>query len=438
MSVETEKLNVKFIERMKKQLPEPEWGEFFSVYTKKPYKGVRVNPLKCTAQDFEKISPFKLEPITWEKNGFYVEEEKIGASPYHFSGVLYSQEPSAMVAGPMLAVKSGEKVLDLCSAPGGKGTQLAGEMQGKGLIVLNEPVQSRAKILSQNVERMGIKNAVVTSEMPDKLADKFAGFFDKILVDAPCSGEGMFRKNADEALREWSEENVELCAKRQKEILACARAMLKKGGRLVYSTCTFAYEEDEGQVLDFLSAFPDMKLITQEKLYPHRVRGEGHFAALFERTDGEELVNYRQAKQEVTKSTEKAYREFEKDFFKVPFACSLYESKGGVYALPDGAFDWKGLNVLRVGVRLGEMLNGRFEPSHSLAMASSAKDCKRVVSLDVNDARLDKFLCGETIDFELPNGWCLVCVDKYPIGLGKAVNGTIKNHIPKGLRKMSK
>jgi NOL1/NOP2/fmu family ribosome biogenesis protein len=214
--------------------------------------------------------------------------------------------------------------------------------------------------------------------------------------------------------------------------------MLKKGGRLVYSTCTFSYEEDEGQVLDFLSAFPDMKLITQEKLYPHRVRGEGHFASLFERTDGEECVTLRQAKQEVTKSTEKAYREFEKDFFKVPFACSLYESKGGVYALPDGVFDWKGLNVLRVGVRLGEMLNGRFEPSHSLAMASSAKDCKRVVSLDINDARLDKFLCGETIDFELPNGWCLVCVDKYPIGLGKAVNGTIKNHIPKGLRKMSK
>ena len=405
MSVATEKLNEKFIARMKKQLPEPEWGEFFSVYDKKPYKGVRVNPLKCTAQDFEKISPFKLEPIAWEKNGFYVEEEKIGASPYHFAGVLYSQEPSAMVAVPALAVKAGEKVLDLCSAPGGKGTQIAGEMQGEGLIVLNEPVQSRAKILSQNVERMGIKNAVVTSEMPDKLADKFAGFFDKILVDAPCSGEGMFRKNADEALREWSEENVELCAKRQKEILACARKMLKKGGRLVYSTCTFSYEEDEGQVLDFLSAFPDMKLITQEKLYPHRVRGEGHFASLFERTDGEECVTLRQAKQEVTKSTEKAYREFEKDFFKVPFARALYESKGGVYALPDGAFDWKGLNVLRVGVRLGETLNGRFEPSHSLAMASSVKDCKRVVSLDVNDARLDKFLCGETINFDLPNGW---------------------------------
>lgn len=438
MSDITEKLNEKFIERMKKQLPETEWGEFFSVYEEKPYKGVRVNPLKCTAQEFERFSPFAIQPIAWEKNGYYVEEEKIGASPYHFAGVLYSQEPSAMVASPMLEVKAGERVLDLCSAPGGKGTQLAGEMRGEGIIVLNEPVSSRAKILSQNVERMGIKNAVVVSEMPDKLADKFAGYFDKILVDAPCSGEGMFRKNADEALREWSEENVELCAKRQKEILACARKMLKKGGRLVYSTCTFSYEEDEGQVLDFLSAFPDMKLIAQEKLYPHRVRGEGHFSALFERTEGEETLPLKTAKQNISRQAEKAYREFEKHFFNAQFANALYETKGGVYALPKDVFDWNGLNVLRVGVRLGEMVNGRFEPSHSLAMSVKAENCKNAVSLESTDSRLDKFLCGETIECDADNGWCVVCVDKYPIGLGKAVNGTIKNHIPKALRKMSK
>jgi 16S rRNA C967 or C1407 C5-methylase (RsmB/RsmF family) len=214
-------------------------------------------------------------------------------------------------------------VLDLCSAPGGKGTQLAGEMQGKGLIVLNEPVQSRAKILSQNVERMGIKNAVVTSEMPDKLADKFAGFFDKILVDAPCSGEGMFRKNADEALREWSEENVELCAKRQKEILACARKMLKKGGRLVYSTCTFSYEEDEGQVENYLKKHAEMRLIKKEKLYPHKIVGEGHFAALFERTEGGEETYVKERKPSVKRESEAAYRVFEKEFFKEKFAFRL-------------------------------------------------------------------------------------------------------------------
>ena len=437
MSTATTKLDEKFIERMKGQLPNAEWESFFAVYQEKPYKGVRVNTLKCSAETFEKISPFKIEPITWEKSGYYIQEEKIGASPYHFAGVLYSQEPSAMVAAPMLDVKKGERVLDLCSAPGGKGTQLASKMQGEGIIVLNEPVFSRAKILSQNVERMGIKNAVVVSEMPSKLAETFEGYFDKILVDAPCSGEGMFRKNADEALGEWSEENVALCANRQKEILACAKKMLKKGGRLVYSTCTFSYEEDEGQVLDFLSVFPDMKLLSQEKLYPHRVQGEGHFAALFERVDGLEL-SLKEIKENISRGAEKAYREFEKDFFLSPFAKRIYEIKGVLYALPDGVFDWKGLNVLRVGVRLGEIINGRFEPSHSLVMATDSLNCKRCVSLSLTDNRLEKFLHGETIEYNVKNGWCAVCVDSYPIGLGKAVNGVIKNHIPKALRKASK
>ena len=219
----------KFIERMKDQLPKEDWSAFFDVYEQSPYKGIRVNTLKCDVEKFERISPFALEKIEWEQNGFYVEEEKVGAHPYHFAGLFYSQEPSAMSVAPMLEVKEGDRVLDLCSAPGGKGTQLASAMRGEGIIVLNEPVFSRAKILSQNVERMGIKNGVVVSELPQTLSERFVEYFDKILVDAPCSGEGMFRKNADEALSEWSEENVELCAQRQKQILTEALKMLKKG-----------------------------------------------------------------------------------------------------------------------------------------------------------------------------------------------------------------
>ena len=427
----------KFIENMKKQLPENEWEAFFACYEKSPYKGVRLNPLKGGVYALKGLLPFLGEPIPWEENGFYTQAEKLGGSPFHFAGAFYSQEPSAMSAAPLLDVQKGERVLDLCSAPGGKGTQLACKMQGEGLIVLNEPISSRAKILSQNVERMGIKNAVVTNEYPADLARKFQGYFDKILVDAPCSGEGMFRKNADEALSEWSEENVALCANRQTEILEYATQMLKEGGRLVYSTCTFAQAEDEGQVQNYLLSHPEMKLLHEEKLYPHKVQGEGHFVALFEKEKktAEWTSRIKEAKASVTTSGEKAYREFEKTFFHAKFARRLYEINGVLYELPQGVFEWKGLQVLRVGVRLGEVKNGRFEPSHSLAMCVQKSECKNVVDLTEEDSRVQKYLRGETFEDEsVKNGWCVVCMHGLPLGLGKAVNGVVKNHLPKGIR----
>ena len=420
---------------MRKQLPKNEWEEFFATYEKKPYKGVRLNPLRGDRAVLQAKLPFLGEPIAWEENGFYTDVEKLGGSPYHVAGVFYSQEPSAMSAAPLLDVQAGERVLDLCSAPGGKGTQLACKMQGQGLIVLNEPVESRAKILLQNVERLGIKNAIVTCETPERLAEKFVGYFDKILVDAPCSGEGMFRKNADEALAEWSEENVELCARRQSRILAAATKMLKGGGKLVYSTCTFAPSEDEEQLQSYLQSFPYMRLIKQEKLYPHKVKGEGHFVALLVREDEGESVRVKEVKPSVSTASAKVYAEFEKGFFVSPFASNLHEVNGVLYALPNGVFDWKGLQVLRVGVRLGEVKNGRFEPAHALAMCVQKDECKNVVDLEQADARLEKYLRGETLDTDANNGWCVVCVEGYPLGLGKAVNGTLKNHLPKGLRR---
>ena len=431
------KLPEKFIENMKKQLPENEWEAFFATYEKSALKGVRLNPLTGGRDALSAHLPFLGEPISWEENGYYVAQEKVGGTPYHAAGLYYSQEPSAMSAAPLLKVQGGEKILDLCSAPGGKGTQLACEMGGRGVIVLNEPISSRAKILSQNVERMGIKNAVVLNEYPEKLSTKFAGYFDKILVDAPCSGEGMFRKNAEEALREWSEENVALCAERQRKILDEATKMLRVGGRLVYSTCTFATAEDEGQVCDYLQRHPEMRLIKQEKLYPHKIVGEGHFVALFEKIEktGEWDSRLKGAKPSYTQEAEKAYREFERKFFHEKFARRLYEVNGMLYELPEEVFDWKGLNVLRVGVRLGEVKNGRFEPSHSLATCVRKAECKNVVDMVETDARLEKYLRGETIeDGAVQNGWCLLCVEGYPLGLGKAVNGVVKNHYPKGLR----
>ena len=427
-----------FIQNMKKQLPENEWEAFFAVYEKTPFKGLRLNPLKGGRDALKPLLPFLGERVAWEENGFYATEEKVGNSPFHAAGVFYSQEPSAMCAAPLLDVQPGERVLDLCSAPGGKGTQLACRMQGQGVIVLNEPVSARAKILSQNVERMGIKNAVVTNELPERLSTKFAGYFDKILVDAPCSGEGMFRKNAEEALQEWSEENVALCAERQRYILDEATKMLRVGGRLAYSTCTFALEEDEGQVCDYLKNHPEMRLIAQEKLYPHKVDGEGHFAALFEKIEktGEWDTRLKEVKLWCSHEAEKAYRDFEKSFFKERFAFRLYEANGILYELPKGVFDWKGVQVLRVGVRLGEVKNGRFEPSHSLALCVKKEECKNALDLLETDARLEKYLRGETIEEDkISNGWCVVCVHGYPLGLGKAVNGTVKNHYPKGLRR---
>ncbi len=428
------KLPTAFIERMKKQLPESEWEAFFAVYEKSPYKGLRTNTLKIAPQQLSSVFPVG-KGVAWEKNGFYYEGEKVGGHPYHAAGLFYSQEPSAMCAAPMLDVQPGERVLDLCSAPGGKGTRLAADLCQEGLIVLNEPIPSRAKILLQNVERMGIANAVVLCEYPEALSGRFEGCFDKIMVDAPCSGEGMFRKNAEEALAEWSEENVALCAERQKGILTHAEKMLAPGGKAVYSTCTFSVEEDEQQVSAFVSTHSQMRLVNMEKLYPHKVEGEGHFAALFEKEEGGRYA-WKPFKTVCSPASAKVYRAFEKQCFHTFFARNLHEVNGTLYALPDGMFDFKGLNVLRAGLKLGEVRNGRFEPAHALAMASKLQDVKNAANFAANDVQVQRYLRGETVESEGQNGWCVVCVDGYPLGWGKRVDGTVKNHYPKGLRRL--
>lgn len=431
-------LPVRFIERMKTQLPQDEWEAFFNVYGQKPWKGIRLNPLKGERWALLEKLPFAADPVPWEENGFYTAEEKVGASPFHAAGAFYSQEPSAMSAAPLLKVQAGERVLDLCSAPGGKGTQMACAMRGEGLIVLNEPVFARAKILSQNVERMGIENAVVTSELPETLSARFAGYFDKVLIDAPCSGEGMFRKNAEEALLEWSEENVAACAKRQAYILDEGTKTLRKGGRLVYSTCTFSEEEDEGQVRDYLQRHAEMRLISMGKLYPHKVAGEGHFVALFEKIDGAERTDLKEKKPTISKQAETGYRAFEQAFLTKKMQ-NLYEAGGCLYALPKDVFDFSGLQVLRVGIRLGEWKGNRFEPSHSLAACLKKEECRNVLDLSADDRCIEAYLRGETLEIDegeyVQNGWCLVCIEGYSLGLGKAVNGVLKNHYPKGLRK---
>lgn len=420
----------KFRERMKRELG-CEFPVFLRSYERPAYRAVRINSLKLSAEEFEKISPFPLgERTPWEENGFYVSEEKVGRYSHHFAGLYYSQEPSAMSVAPLLGAEAGDRVLDLCSAPGGKGTRLAEATGGKGLVVMNEYVSSRAKILSQNVERMGIANAVVLNESPESLSEKFVGYFDKILVDAPCSGEGMFKKNEEEALSNWSEENVLMCARRQRSILNEAAKMLRAGGKLAYSTCTFSREEDEDQTAAFLREHPEFTLLEERKLYPHEAKGEGHYAALFSKREGEEGT-VKPAKATCDKNSEKLYRAFEREFTDRSFQ-NLHRAGDVLYALPDGMFSLKGLNVLRAGVRLGDFTGERFEPSHSLAMVLKRKECKNFLSLTEEEAL--KYLRGETLVSENQKGWCVVGIGDYPLGLGKISGGVVKNHYPKGLR----
>lgn len=336
-----------------------------------------------------------------------------------------------MCAVPLLGVKPNERVLDLCAAPGGKATQIAAAMEGRGVFVANEYEYDRAKILSQNFERLGVKNAVVTCADAARLSEEFESYFDKILVDAPCSGEGMFKKE-ENAVPEWSVRNTERCAVRQRMILDEAAKMLAAGGRLVYSTCTFAEEEDERQTESFLRRHPGFHLLSEEKLYPHRVRGEGHYAALLEKTEGDR----REKKPFPVRRDQRAlaaFSDFAADFFRsVPKGEITTLSDGRMFLLPALA-PATGARILRAGVELGSFDGKIFKPAHALAMSMRSGEAARVLSLGAEET--EAYLRGETLSADAENGWCLAGVDGYPLGLAKAINGTLKNHLPKGLRR---
>ncbi len=482
----------KFLERMQNMLGE-EYPAFLESLSGKRYRALRLNPLKTRIQEGKEKLPFTLSPVPWTKNGFYYEEEEQpGKHPYHEAGLYYIQEPSAMAPVPCLmeerasvaaiperqeehvsaaAIPERQEepatpgcVLDLCAAPGGKSTQIAEYMRGRGMLITNEIHPQRAKILSENIERMGISNAIVLNETPESLSKRFIAFFDRILVDAPCSGEGMFRKN-DNAGEEWSEENVALCAERQDGILDCAAMMLKPGGRLVYSTCTFAPAEDEGSVSRFLETHPDFCLEKEERLMPHKIKGEGHFLAVLHREGG-------QLSSAATAGTEKSLtlkdcREF-LDFAKEALTIPAEELTAGkillrfgeqLYLAPAETPSLRGLKVLRPGLHLGTVKKNRFEPSHALALFLKKEQVVHAVNLACDGTAVRKYLEGQTLtigegcdvemahiitrgrmaaeqaDVSLPKGWCLVCVDGYSLGWGKAAGAILKNHYPKGLRK---
>ena len=515
-----------FVCRMKEWLSE-EYPLFLASYQEPRTQGLRLNGLKGDLAALEKVCRlwFHLEPVPWTECGFYYgEEDRPGKHPYHEAGLYYIQEPSAMAVVEALGVEPGDRVLDLCAAPGGKSTQIAARLQGKGLLVSNEIHPARAKILSQNIERMGAANVVVMNHDAQVLAQWLPGFFDKIVVDAPCSGEGMFRKEP-KVRDEWNPDAPLQCSLRQQEILACAALMLKPGGRLVYSTCTFAPEENEGTIEAFLEKHSDFLIEDSAKqrrgfaefgpgkpewipggkrkenqrdqkwqetfrLWPHQIRGEGHYLAVLgkknisEDKPGDEIKismkNRVTAAQTPGKKREKrgllcrdnpegekAFTRFCQEMFAAengkrqdkPQGAGRRQDKpqeaeeihdGGsyllfgdqLYVIPEGLPDIRGKKILRPGLHLGSFKKNRFEPSHALALHVKREQVNQWANLDSQGELVIRYLKGETlmaedgVELSHPDasGWILVTVDGYSLGWAKLAGGRLKNHYPKGLR----
>ena len=401
---------------------------------------------------------FDFTPVQWCPTGFYYPaHQRPGRHSYHHAGVFYIQEASAMAVVECADIQQGDKVLDLCAAPGGKSTQIAAKLGGTGLQISNEIVPNRAKILSQNIERMGVKNAIVTNESPEKLEKVFPAFFDKIIVDAPCSGEGMFRKDPA-VVNEWSAAQVEVCANRQGHILESAHKMLAAGGVMVYSTCTFSPEENEIAVQKFIGKHPEYTIVkpavhrffsagvpqwadstntdlcSTMRLFPHKIDGEGHFIAVLKKNSGDDC-RVKAARTITDKKLLQPYFDFEKKFLKDISFSNFTLFGENLYAMPHGTPDLSKVKVLRCGLHLGEIKKNRFEPGHSLALALCKDNVKQFVSYPCDSEEMLSYLKGDTLNVDDSlKGWCLVCTDSYSAGWAKVTDGTAKNHYPKGLR----
>ena len=446
-------LPLEFAGRMKKLLGD-EYDAFVSALNDEPVKGFRVNTDKISLEDFSKINVFGNEKIPYVENGFYLDYEKAGNHPYHHAGMIYIQEPAAMAPAECLEIEPDWKILDMCAAPGGKSTQLKNKLGEDGVLVSNEIISSRCRILTGNVERLGLRNTVTTCMDTKKLARTFPDTFDMIMVDAPCSGEGMFRKE-EIAIDEWSQDNVDKCAVRQAEILENAAAALKSGGYIVYSTCTFSLEENEMMIDSFLKAHPEFEIVPvtervqknsadgvffegcecenihyARRFYPHKNRGEGQFAAVLHNID--EACDFTYKNQKSNVKTDPSVFAFLDDVL-VSYDKShvnMYNSNP-VYFTPDFSVE-KG-TAFACGVTIGEMKKSHIQPHHQFFMAMG-KDFRRKINFSADSENLKKYLHGEEIEAECENGWAVVTVDGCTVGGAKVSGGRAKNHYPKGLR----
>ena len=450
------KLPIAYESRMKKLLGE-EFEEYKNALEEEPVKAFRVNTDKITLKDFEKINPFKSEKIPYVENGYYLYSEKAGNHPYHHAGMIYIQEPGAMMPAECIDVESDWKILDMCAAPGGKSTQLKNKLGENGLLVSNEIIPSRCKILTGNIERLGLKNCITTCMDTGRLAEKFPDTFDLIMVDAPCSGEGMFRKE-EIAVSEWSEENVKKCADRQMEILENAVRCLKDGGYIVYATCTFSLEENEMVVDSFLKEHPEFELVPVKdcvrentadgikfegcecknisharRFYPHKNKGEGQFAAVLKCTlppvspskkKKEQNIKVEKIDPIVFDFLDNTLTSYDKSSVK------MYNDKPVYYS---GELEVEKGVAFSYGVTIGELKKNYILPHHQFFMAMG-NNFKRKIILDINEDEITRYLHGEEIDVDCEKGWAVVTVDGCSVGGVKAGGGKGKNHYPKGLR----
>ena len=458
-----------FIDRMKRLLSD-DWAAFLASYDRPLYRGLRVNTLKMTADELIPLLPFAVTPSPFSPDGYVFDKDhKVGADPLHHAGAYYCQEPSAMSAVSVLAPKPGERILDLCAAPGGKSTQIAAQLQGEGLLWCNEFIRNRALVLSQNIERCGVPNAVISQMDTAPLCERLQGYFDGVLADVPCSGEGMFRKEPD-ALTDWSEEAIQTCVTRGRHILEAAAKAVAPGGRLVYSTCTFAPEENECQIAWFLQHHPDFtpeapsvafgqdgfawervasfadgdtvapacSLTLTRRILPPQ--GEGHFVALLRRqgeTVRESEVPYRKHRSPAPRRD--AVLDEAKTLYesccRVPRDGTFMAVGDTIRLLPPDLPDTTGLHLVAAGVAVAVRAHNRLEPAHGLFMSMAADDCTQCLSLSPDDPALAAFLRGEEIAIPPSfKGYCAVAAGTAVCGFGKASGGRLKNHYPKGLR----
>ena len=464
-----------FLDSMKEILEE-DYEAFLAGFDGQRQYGLRVNTLKMNLEEFERIAPFHLKKVPWISNGYFYEAEDVPARhPFYSAGLYYLQEPSAMTPASRLKVQPGERVLDLCAAPGGKATELGAALQGEGLLVANDINTARARSLLRNLELFGISNSFVTNEPPHVLAERFPEFFHKIMVDAPCSGEGMFRKNPA-VVDSWQEKGPEYFSKLQREIIVQAADMLLPGGMMFYSTCTFSPLENEKTITHLLKERPDMEVIPMEdyegfaegltsyrgevfdescklcrRIWPHKMSGEGHFMALLHKKNGtqqqvQQTVSQSSIWWEKCKGLNKEQKAAAEDFFShvnIAYDEKRIDVRGdNLYYLPAPKYDGRGLHFLRNGLFMGEFKKKRFEPSQPFALALHAQDFDQVLDFPADDERLSRYLRGETLDVsdliageKKRKGWQLVMVAGHPLGFGKLVNNNLKNKYPAGWRK---
>lgn len=447
-----------------KELLGDEYNDYLNSFDVPRIYGLRANTRKWTPEECRSRIQTALTPVPWISNGFFYEEEaRMSKDPYYYAGLYYLQEPSAMTPASVLPVEPGDKVLDICAAPGGKSTELGAKLKGEGLLFANDISNSRAKALLKNLELFGIPNICVTSETPEKLASVYPEYFDKILIDAPCSGEGMFRKDPD-MLKDWLDKGPEFYAPIQREILEQALVMLKPGGFLVYSTCTFAKLEDEDVITDVLFSHPEIELVPIPRfegacdgiglsgcirLFPHKIRGEGHFLAMLHKKESLNAASGTSLHSAKYAGSKKAGIKLEKEPDLAAFldqtklkwdTARFYVRDDSVYYLPEEFEPAKSIRYLRTGLLVGTLKKGRFEPSQAFAMVLGPDSFKNCVSFAHDDERVIRYLKGETISLldEEPavKGWCLVCVDGYALGFAKGSGSTLKNKYYPGWRWM--